>query len=366
MLLTGAGDPETVADRILCALDQPISEHRLLVQASIGIAGARPGATLDSVLRDADVAMYTAKQRGKAGAVRYAAGMEEPVQTHIQLGGELRRALDNDEFRVVYQPIMDLQRRRVIGVEALVRWHHPTRGLVAPARVHPGGRADRADRAAGPVRTPRDLPADGCLARRVRAGGAAEGGSERVGHATARPAFRRRRGGRARRQRPARRPAGAGTDRVGGAARSAGLAHPARARPDGRQAGAGRLRHRRVVAEPAARVPGGDRQARQVLRGRHRDRRRRPGGDRRPAGGGPCGHPAGARPGPGHGGRGHRERGPGRRAAASSATPWARVSMLARADEPRTTCPRCWPASKPSPWARADFGRLAGCTRPPT
>jgi diguanylate cyclase len=137
VLLTGGTDPDALAGRLLCALDQPVSEHRLLVQASIGIADARPGSTLDSVLRDADVAMYTAKQRGKAGAVRYAAGMEEPVLAHMQLGGELRRALANDEFRVVYQPIMDLGRRRVIGVEALVRWHHPTRGLVPPVEFIP-------------------------------------------------------------------------------------------------------------------------------------------------------------------------------------------------------------------------------------
>jgi diguanylate cyclase (GGDEF)-like protein len=130
-------DPEAVAQRILDALSQPISEHRLLAQASVGIATAGPGATLDSVLRDADVAMYAAKQRGKAGFVHYVAGMEEPVLAHIQLGGELRRALDAGEFRVFYQPVMGLDDSRVIGVEALVRWQHPTRGMVAPADFIP-------------------------------------------------------------------------------------------------------------------------------------------------------------------------------------------------------------------------------------
>jgi diguanylate cyclase (GGDEF)-like protein len=130
-------DPEAVAQRILDALSQPISEHRLLAQASVGIATAGPGATLDSVLRDADVAMYAAKQRGKAGFVHYVAGMEEPVLAHIQLGGELRRALDAGEFRVFYQPVMGLDDGRVIGVEALVRWQHPTRGMVAPADFIP-------------------------------------------------------------------------------------------------------------------------------------------------------------------------------------------------------------------------------------
>jgi diguanylate cyclase len=137
LLPAGPARPEGLAQRILDALSQPISEHRLLVQASIGIAAAGPGATLHTVLRDADVAMYAAKQRGKAGYVRYAAGMEEPVLAHIQLGGELRRALDAGEFRVFYQPVMRLEDGRVIGVEALVRWQHPTRGMVAPAEFIP-------------------------------------------------------------------------------------------------------------------------------------------------------------------------------------------------------------------------------------
>ncbi len=138
VLLTAAGaDPEELASRLLAALDRPISEHRLLVQASIGIAAAVPGSTVDSVLRDADVAMYTAKQRGKGSFVRYVDGMGEPILAHMQLGGELRRALDNDEFRVVYQPILRLDDHRMIGVEALVRWHHPTRGVVWPAEFIP-------------------------------------------------------------------------------------------------------------------------------------------------------------------------------------------------------------------------------------
>ncbi|MCM4075966.1 putative bifunctional diguanylate cyclase/phosphodiesterase [Paractinoplanes hotanensis] len=138
VVLNGSGlDPEQLAERLLTALSHPISEHRLLVQASIGIATAAPGATVDSVLRNADVALYTAKQQGKAGFVRYVDGMGEPVLAHMQLGAELRRALDNDEFRVVYQPIVRLDSNRVIGVEALVRWHHPSRGVVGPGDFIP-------------------------------------------------------------------------------------------------------------------------------------------------------------------------------------------------------------------------------------
>jgi EAL domain-containing protein (putative c-di-GMP-specific phosphodiesterase class I) len=81
--------------------------------------------------------MYAAKQRGKAGSVRYVPGMEEPVLAHVQLGGELRRALDRDEFRLHYQPVMSLVDGRVVAVEALVRWEHPTRGMVPPAEFIP-------------------------------------------------------------------------------------------------------------------------------------------------------------------------------------------------------------------------------------
>ncbi|WP_245665755.1 putative bifunctional diguanylate cyclase/phosphodiesterase [Actinoplanes subtropicus] len=130
-------DGEAVAQRVLDGFAGPMSAHQLLVRASIGVASAAAGTPLDTVLRDADVAMYAAKQRGKANWVRYHEGMELPVVGHARLGGELRRALDNDEFFVVYQPIMELATYRVIGVEALVRWRHPARGLVSPAEFIP-------------------------------------------------------------------------------------------------------------------------------------------------------------------------------------------------------------------------------------
>jgi diguanylate cyclase len=128
---------ETIAQRILDSVAGPVSEHQLLVHASIGIATAPAGSSLDRLLRDADVAMYAAKQRGKANWVRYHDGMEQPVSTHAQLGGELRRALDAGEFAVYYQPIVALATGRIVGVEALVRWVHPTRGLVSPAEFIP-------------------------------------------------------------------------------------------------------------------------------------------------------------------------------------------------------------------------------------
>jgi diguanylate cyclase (GGDEF)-like protein len=137
LLTDGITIGECVARHLLDTLSRPIGGDRLLVQASIGIATASHATTLDAVLRHADVAMYAAKQRGKAGYVRYVPGMEEPVLAHIQLGGELRRALDEGEFLVHYQPVMGLVDGRVIGVEALVRWMHPTRGMVSPAEFIP-------------------------------------------------------------------------------------------------------------------------------------------------------------------------------------------------------------------------------------
>jgi len=128
---------EIVAQRVLDAFASPISTHHLLVRASIGVATAAPGTSLDDLLRDADAALYSAKQRGKGNWVRYRDGLGAPVLAHARLGGELRRALDAGEFRVVYQPIIELGRDRVVGVEALVRWQHPTRGLVSPAEFIP-------------------------------------------------------------------------------------------------------------------------------------------------------------------------------------------------------------------------------------
>jgi diguanylate cyclase (GGDEF)-like protein len=138
VLMSGSGAVgETLAQRLLDALTRPLGEDRLLVQSSIGIATAGRGTTLDTLLRHADVAMYAAKQRGKANFVRFLPGMEEPVLAHMQLGGELRRALDAGEFRLFYQPVMALDTGRVIGVEALARWQHPVRGMVSPAEFIP-------------------------------------------------------------------------------------------------------------------------------------------------------------------------------------------------------------------------------------
>ncbi|GID29600.1 putative bifunctional diguanylate cyclase/phosphodiesterase [Paractinoplanes brasiliensis] len=142
VLLTGDEvTGETVADRLIDALSEPVGPHRLLTHCSVGIAGHAPGVGLDELLRHADIAMYAAKQRGKANRVRYHDGMEQPVLAHARLGGELRQALDDGEFRLYYQPIVELCSGRIVGVEPLIRWEHPTRGLVTPGEFLPAAEA---------------------------------------------------------------------------------------------------------------------------------------------------------------------------------------------------------------------------------
>ncbi|WP_433790429.1 putative bifunctional diguanylate cyclase/phosphodiesterase [Actinoplanes sp. CA-252034] len=137
VLVPGGVRGEEVAERIAAATVVPISEQRLLVRFSAGLATAPPDTSASDVLRQADAALYAAKERGRANWVRYAWGMERPKSAHARLGGDLRRALDAGEFRLVYQPIVALDDGRIVGVEALVRWDHPERGLVSPADFIP-------------------------------------------------------------------------------------------------------------------------------------------------------------------------------------------------------------------------------------
>jgi diguanylate cyclase (GGDEF)-like protein len=137
VLLTGDATGEEMAGRIAAATAVPISDQRLLVKFSAGLATAPPGTPASAVLRQADAALYAAKERGRGNWLRYAGGMERPASAHARLGGDLRRALDEGEFRIVYQPIVSLDDGGIVGVEALVRWEHPDRGLVSPADFIP-------------------------------------------------------------------------------------------------------------------------------------------------------------------------------------------------------------------------------------
>ncbi len=128
--------PELIAERLLDALKHPFNlgadkETRVTVTASIGIAmGERISA--EDLLRDADIAMYRAKWDGKNRYVVFETGMQDTMQNRMELEMDLREALENEEFFLAYQPTIDLRDMSPTGVEALIRWEHPVRGVVQP------------------------------------------------------------------------------------------------------------------------------------------------------------------------------------------------------------------------------------------
>ncbi len=134
--LSIAAGPELIAERLLDALDQPFklgagNETRVTVTASIGIAVSEKAEPAD-LLRDADIAMYRAKWDGKNRYVVFETSMQDKVQNHMELEMDLREALENEEFFLAYQPTLNLSNMTPNGVEALIRWEHPVRGVVQP------------------------------------------------------------------------------------------------------------------------------------------------------------------------------------------------------------------------------------------
>jgi diguanylate cyclase (GGDEF)-like protein len=134
-----APDAEAAASRVLLALAEPfrIADQQLLLHASTGIALAAAGDSADEVLRNADIAMYAAKESGKASWVRFEPRMRNDMVSHARLAGELRDGIVRGELRLLYQPVFDLVTGRLHGAEALVRWQHPVRGFVSPGEFIP-------------------------------------------------------------------------------------------------------------------------------------------------------------------------------------------------------------------------------------
>jgi len=136
---SGPADALAATQRLLQALATPIpvASRYIQVHASVGIAIAGPGAQPGDLVRDADVAMYQAKADGGSSYRVFDPSMRAAVIDRAELEADLRQALDRDQFRLRYQPIVDLASGRVAGLEALVRWQHPTRGLLAPGSFIP-------------------------------------------------------------------------------------------------------------------------------------------------------------------------------------------------------------------------------------
>jgi diguanylate cyclase (GGDEF)-like protein len=134
--LSLAAGPDLVAERLLAALKEPFrlegaKDTPFTVTASVGIAVGDRVSPAD-LLRDADIAMYRAKWDGKNRYVVFASGMQDAVQGRMKLEMDLRQAIEHDEFLLVYQPTFDLRDMSPTGMEALIRWNSPTRGVVQP------------------------------------------------------------------------------------------------------------------------------------------------------------------------------------------------------------------------------------------
>jgi diguanylate cyclase (GGDEF)-like protein len=130
-----SADAAIVAQHLIAALSQPydIGHGDTFVAASIGIAMyPADGTTAQELLRHADMAMYRAKAKGRGSHAFFEDAMHREAQRRLELDRELRQALENQEFVLYYQPQFDLRTNRIVGAEALLRWLHPTRGIVAP------------------------------------------------------------------------------------------------------------------------------------------------------------------------------------------------------------------------------------------
>ncbi|MGI8665301.1 MAG: bifunctional diguanylate cyclase/phosphodiesterase [Jatrophihabitans sp.] len=137
--LSGPEDAVYAAERLLAAVSRPllVEGQSLTIRASIGIAAPLADENAADLLRNADLAMYTAKRNGGGRCHRYAPPMHAEAMARLALKADLERALDRDELVVHYQPVVDLRTFEIVSVEALVRWPHPERGLISPIEFVP-------------------------------------------------------------------------------------------------------------------------------------------------------------------------------------------------------------------------------------
>jgi diguanylate cyclase (GGDEF)-like protein len=143
ILLDGIGDPEramTIANRLRAAVAQPfhLQGRDVVASVSVGlVVSADRYQRAEDMVRDADTAMYRAKELGKARCEIFDTSMLAAAEKRLGMESDLRLALERQELEVYYQPIVSLSEERLTGFEALLRWNHPTRGLVFPAEFIP-------------------------------------------------------------------------------------------------------------------------------------------------------------------------------------------------------------------------------------
>jgi diguanylate cyclase (GGDEF)-like protein/PAS domain S-box-containing protein len=133
------GDVERIAEAITASFNRPLllDGRETDSAASIGIACSQPGDDAEQLLRNADIAMYNAKSAGKGRFVLFQPQMQEQLHDRLRLEQSIDLALARNEFFVEFQPVVDLTNRELLGVEALVRWNHPERGLILPGSFIP-------------------------------------------------------------------------------------------------------------------------------------------------------------------------------------------------------------------------------------
>ncbi len=136
----GNEDVSKIAEKINEVLKEPfmIDNNELYVSASIGISiYPRDGTNMDSLIKHADIAMYHVKDTGKNNYRFYSTDMTTPYFQNLSLETGIRKALDNDEFHLMYQPQINIKTGEIVGVEALLRWNHPEHGSITPAEFIP-------------------------------------------------------------------------------------------------------------------------------------------------------------------------------------------------------------------------------------
>ncbi len=133
--ITGREDAVMIATKIFDQLKQPVQleGHEVFVSFSIGIAlFPQDGASMEVLIKNADMAMYHTKSHGKNGYEFFSDNMKGLFQQQLSMENSIRRALDGNQFELFYQPQMEVSSGRICGMEALLRWHHPERGLLLP------------------------------------------------------------------------------------------------------------------------------------------------------------------------------------------------------------------------------------------
>jgi diguanylate cyclase (GGDEF)-like protein/PAS domain S-box-containing protein len=137
--LTGKEQVIEIAARVVESLQEPLDlpDGDVRVSASVGVAFATPADGVEELMRNADLAMYAAKSAGKGRYLVYEPSMQSPASERREMEAEIERALHEGQFLLHYQPIVELHSGYLLGVEALIRWQHPERGLIAPGAFIP-------------------------------------------------------------------------------------------------------------------------------------------------------------------------------------------------------------------------------------